>query len=156
MANIEKIPLKLISKVTTELYIQGSREIPDIAVYGINEATPFCAQEIGKRCVEHMLILYLSTSYHLMAYSVVAAGSESKCSYSVSEIIRCALLCNASQILLAHNHPSGNLEPSNDDLQATKKIAQAAQLFNINLIDSIIISPDGRSYSIRGALHIEE
>lgn len=156
MANTEQMPLKWISRVSTELCIQDTREVPDIAIYGINEAVPFCAQEIGKKCVEHMLILYLSTSYHLMSYGVVAIGAESKCSYSVSEIIRCALLCNATQILLAHNHPSGSLEPSDDDLQATRQIAQAARLFNIKLIDSIIISPDGESYSVREALHTEE
>jgi len=156
MVNTEKIPLKWISRVSTELCIQDVREVPDIAIYGINEAASFCAQEIGKKCVEHMLILYLSTSYRLMSYGVVATGAESKCSYSVSEIIRCALLCNATQIFLAHNHPSGNLKPSDDDLQATRQIAKAARLFNIKLIDSIIISPEGGSYSVREALHSEE
>lgn len=156
MENIKTIPFKSISKISTELCYQENKSIPDIPIYGVQEAASFCSQEIGNKCVEHVLVLYLSTSYQLIAYSFAAIGTESKCTYSVSEIIRCALLCNATQILLAHNHPSGNLLPSDEDLQATKQLAQAAKLFNIKIIDSIIISPSGESCSMRQHLRTEE
>jgi DNA repair protein RadC len=50
-------------------------------------------------------------------------------------------------IILAHNHPSGNLKPSESDLKLTEKIAKAGQLFDIKTLDHIILSPEGGYYS---------
>lgn len=153
MENTKESNLLTISRISSELCVEARREVPDIAIYGINEAVPFCLQEIGRKNVEHILVLYLSTSSHLTAYSIASIGTESQCCYSISEVIRCAILCNATQLLLAHNHPSGNLVPSYDDLKATRQLAQAASLFHIKLIDSIIVSPTGDSYSMRKSLN---
>jgi DNA repair protein RadC len=50
---------------------------------------------------------------------------------------------------MAHNHPSGDVTPSKSDIDYTKKIGQAAAIFGIKLLDSIIVSADGKSNSIR-------
>jgi DNA repair protein RadC len=50
-------------------------------------------------------------------------------------------------IILAHNHPSGQLKASEQDRQLTQKIKQAAQLFDVKVLDHIILAPDGRYYS---------
>jgi len=54
-----------------------------------------------------------------------------------------AINSNASGIILAHNHPSGNLKASQDDLNITKKVKEAAKLFDINLLDHLIVTTDG-------------
>lgn len=155
MENTVDFPFKVISRVTTELRIHDEKRIPDLPMYGIQEAAAFCYHEIGTKCIENILALFLSSDYHLVAYSISSIGVENKCSYSVAEIVRCALLCNASNILLAHNHPSGDLRPSPADIAAAKRVAQAAQLFNIKLVDSIVVSPKGDSCSIRQMLNSE-
>jgi DNA repair protein RadC len=53
-----------------------------------------------------------------------------------------ALKCAATSILLCHNHPSGNLQPSKADIELTNKIKQAAELFDIKLIEHLIISSE--------------
>ena len=58
-------------------------------------------------------------------------------------IVRNALLCNATGVIIAHNHPSGSLEPSAEDVQSTKRIKDALKLFDITLSDHLVITLDG-------------
>ena len=62
-------------------------------------------------------------------------------------IFQYSLKANAHQIILGHNHPSGNLNPSEADKSITRKIKGGAELLNITLIDHLIISPDKFFYS---------
>jgi len=58
-------------------------------------------------------------------------------------IVATALKCIASSIILAHNHPSGNLEPSKVDKDFTKKVSEACKLFDISLLDHLIVTSEG-------------
>lgn len=61
----------------------------------------------------------------------------------VRQIMQFAILGNATAIILAHNHPSGNLRPSQHDREITERICQAAKLFDIKVLDHIILTPKG-------------
>ena len=61
----------------------------------------------------------------------------------VDEILRKAILMKASGILVAHNHPSGNVKPSHADIELTQRLSQACQLVSIPLVDHIIVSKSG-------------
>ena len=63
-------------------------------------------------------------------------------------IIATALKCAATSIIIAHNHPSGNLDPSEQDRKSTKSLNQALELFNISLLDHLIIIPNEKVYFI--------
>lgn len=63
-------------------------------------------------------------------------------------ILQYALKSNACSIIVSHNHPSGNLEPSNADIQITKKIKEAAKLMDISLLDHLIITTGDKYYSM--------
>ena len=68
-------------------------------------------------------------------------------------VLKEALLANATNIALAHNHPSGNLRPSREDDRLTDKVKQAAKLLDITLIDHVIVTNDGYySYQDEGRL----
>jgi DNA repair protein RadC len=58
-----------------------------------------------------------------------------------------ALKARASGILLAHNHPSGNLQPSPEDIKLTNKFRKAAEILDIRVLDHLILSPDDTYYS---------
>jgi len=58
------------------------------------------------------------------------------------------LKANASGIIICHNHPSGNVQPSESDLSLTKKIKEAASLMDVQLLDHLIIIPEGGYYSV--------
>lgn len=64
------------------------------------------------------------------------------------DIFRHALLSCSSQIICFHNHISGNLKPSKDDLRVTKRIMEAGELLDIRLIDHILIGNDGAYFSM--------
>ena len=70
------------------------------------------------------------------------------CLLDLKVVFQYALKANASSIILAHNHPSGNLKPSESDLAITKKVEEAARLFDIKLLDHLILSPEERYYSM--------
>lgn len=118
-------------------------------IFGIEESSDFFVELIGSRTVENFYIVYMNSAYEVIALSQIAKGDIAEVTFSISEALRVALLTNAKYILMAHNHPSGDVTPSKSDIEYTKKIGQAASIFGIQLLDSIIVSADGRSNSIR-------
>lgn len=92
--------------------------------------------------------MYLSQAGKLIAESKIGQGGLTATSVDVRIIVREALFNNATAMILSHNHPSGNLKPSQQDITLTKSITDAARLFNIVVHDHIIVS-DGGYYSFR-------
>lgn len=110
------------------------------------------ANEIGRRFCdydrEQMIIINLDTAMHLINFQVSSIGTQNNSMASAGELIKVSLLSNASNVILMHNHPSGDVHPSASDVEATKRIKDAFGLFDINVIDHIIISPHGEFYSM--------
>lgn len=92
---------------------------------------------------EFFKILLLDNSHKVLGYNVVSEGGISETCVDVRIILQMAILCNASCIILAHNHPSGNLKPSQLDKSLTDSIIKAAKLLRIQVSDHIILSEDG-------------
>lgn len=91
---------------------------------------------------EEFIILCLNRANKVMGWFRVSSGGISGTVIDIRIILQVALNTNASSLIVAHNHPSGNLKPSESDLQITRKIKDALQLFDIKLLDHLIISPD--------------
>jgi len=89
---------------------------------------------------ETFIVLYLNRANQVLGYSVISQGGTSSTTVDIKMIIQTALLANASCIMLAHNHPSGNVQPSSDDNRITKRIMEAAKLFEITVLDHLIIT----------------
>ncbi len=88
---------------------------------------------------EHMTAFYLDTQLRLIEYKKVYSGLVNRCPISAREFIKDALNLNATAIILAHNHPSGDAQPSQEDIKATLKIRDAFDVFDIKLIDHFIV-----------------
>jgi len=88
---------------------------------------------------EHMYLLCLDTKMYITAISQISHGVISSCLLSVREVFKYAFNSNACNIILVHNHPSGDPTPSNEDIEVTKRIKEAGELLNIPLMDHIII-----------------
>ena len=97
---------------------------------------------IGKRANENMLILCLDTKSNIIGATIAAAGSVDCVIVRLREIFKYAIVCNAASIVVAHNHPSGFLAPSDDDINITRQIIAAGQLLGINVFDHIIVAGD--------------
>lgn len=91
---------------------------------------------------ESIAAIYLNRANKLIAYRHISTGALSGCTVDLPLILSCALLSRSSGIILAHNHPSGNLEPSDADIELTEKLSKSAELMGLTLLDHLIITPD--------------
>ena len=102
---------------------------------------------------EEFYILLLSQSNRVLGISKISEGGLSGTVVDVKMIFQAALKANAAKIILAHNHPSGNLSPSPQDRRLTRKICEAALLLDMRVLDHIILSYDDYySFSDEGIL----
>lgn len=135
-----------------ELLIRKSHtiEIPGIdrKIYGVESAGLIFCQSIGGCNIEHVALLSLDSTNSVINYCIVSIGEINSVRVSLAQLFKVALLSNASKIIVAHNHPSGILSVTERDIEMTKKIAFIANCFEIELIDSLIVSPD-KAISIR-------
>jgi len=92
---------------------------------------------------EHFLILLLDAQKRCLGYTEISKGGSTSTIVEPKFIFQAALLSNADSILLAHNHPSGELKASVADISLTKRIGKLATLHGIQLVDHIILTSEG-------------
>lgn len=97
---------------------------------------------------EECWTLYLASSGRIIERMRVSQGGVQATVVDCKLIIKRAIELLATQIVLVHNHPSGSVEPSHQDMELTERVAEAAQLFDMRLLDHVIISA-GAHYSFR-------
>ena len=88
---------------------------------------------------EHCYMFFLDKANQILGANLISIGSQDACIIDVKDVFRVALLACAHSIILVHNHPSGNMKPSNADIQITNKIKNAGEIMCIKLLDHIII-----------------
>ena len=104
---------------------------------------------IGALPHEECWVLYLNNSGKILERQRISQGGVQATVVDCRLILRRALELLAVQIVLVHNHPSGTIEPSRQDIDLTERVAQAAKLLDISLLDHVIIARDAH-YSFRG------
>lgn len=87
---------------------------------------------------EHLIILILNAAHAVAGYKVIASGSQDHVELEPRIIFRNALLLGAAKIIVAHNHPTGESTPSESDLRTTKKLVNAGNLLNLEVLDHVI------------------
>ena len=97
-------------------------------------------------------VIFLDTKHKLISYDEMFIGTLSSCSVYPREVARAALNKNAASVILAHNHPSGCIEPSQSDKTLTAQIIAALNLFDINVLDHIIIGDGSCSFAEIGLI----
>ena len=90
---------------------------------------------------EMMYLVTLNTRHCPTSYTEVARGSLNETIVHPREIFKRAIVTNSHAIILVHNHPSGNVEPSPQDHNMTERIRKAGELLGIKLLDHLIIAP---------------
>ena len=97
---------------------------------------------------EEFFILLLNRANRLLGWFKLSSGGTNGTVADPKIIFMLALKTNTSSIILCHNHPSGNLQPSDKDVALTKRIKDAGNLLEISLVDHLIVSPDGKYNSL--------
>ncbi|MEL7428942.1 MAG: DNA repair protein RadC [Pseudomonadota bacterium] len=88
---------------------------------------------------EELHAIFLDESYHLLSHERIQTGTINHVAVYPREIMACALRKNARHIILFHNHPGGAALPSDSDLEATKRLADAGRTIDVSILDHIII-----------------
>lgn len=103
--------------------------------------------------VEEFKILLLNRANTVLGKMTVSKGGISGTVTDVRIILQAAIKTNASEIIVCHNHPSGNLTPSETDTKITRKVKDACSIMDIQLLDHLIIDPyDFYSFADNGLL----
>jgi DNA repair protein RadC len=97
---------------------------------------------------EVLVGLYLNSRNQVIAYHVISMGTVCASLAHPREVFKPAIIKNACSVIVAHNHPSNNADPSKADLDVTRRLKIAGMILGIKLVDHIIITPDGKAYSI--------
>ena len=92
---------------------------------------------------EHLVALYLDAQNRLISRETISIGSLNTTRTHPREILQPAIACSALGFILAHNHPSGSLTPSQDDVDFTKAIKRASEIVGIGLYDHVIVLASG-------------
>lgn len=102
---------------------------------------------------EHFAVFYLSSRNSLISREIISVGTLTESLVHPREVFEPALLCGAAKIVLAHNHPSHDPEPSSSDLTITRQLTEAGRLLGVEVVDHIILTK-GRflSFKQRGVL----
>ncbi len=103
---------------------------------------------LGQHQREYVVGLYLNARHELLAQETLAVGGLNVNHLEPRDVFGPALKLPCAGIILAHNHPSGNPQPSQDDLHLTEVLQAASELLGIELIDHLVIGR-GRYYSLR-------
>jgi DNA repair protein RadC len=121
---------------------------PNTAIKSVGNAVEILRDELMQADREKLICLMLNARHVLVGLEIVSVGTLTASLAHPREIFKGAILKNAAGIILAHNHPSGDPAPSDEDTRLTKRIAQAGSVMGIDLLDHIILA-DGGSYSFK-------
>ena len=136
---------------------------PDIEVYkgskisSSKEAFNFFSQSFNQKLLsiqEQFLVIFLNRSNKPLGVLKLSTGGIHSTVADIRLIMATALKSLSSAIIIAHNHPSGDLKPSQSDLQLTKQIKDACKFFDLQLLDHLILNPVGEysSFADEGVL----
>lgn len=104
--------------------------------------------QIGHKEQEHLMAIYLNNQNQIVDERVISIGTKNRSLASPSDILRYAVRCNASSIIVAHNHPSGSVAPSGNDRDFTRALMECCKMFEIVLLDHVVVGRDNY-YSFR-------
>jgi DNA repair protein RadC len=122
-------------------------ERPQIRVAA--EAAPLLAQYIGESDREVFAVALLTVRHRLLGLHTVSVGCLTSSLVHPREVFKPAILAGSAALLLAHNHPSGDPEPSAEDIALTRRLTAAGQLLGMEILDHLILGEAGRFVSLR-------
>lgn len=123
-------------------YICECKSAPKVAGEAIDSEVDAvrCAEDIRAEQQEHFIVLILDGQNRLLEKFDANKGTLNASLVHPREVFKRAIVDNATGIICLHNHPSGSIEPSPEDIQTTKRLKQAGELLGITMYDHIIVT----------------
>ena len=118
-------------------------ELKDFDIKDPQSVVKAIRASIKDKAKEHFKLILLNPRNKIIGISTISIGTLNASFVHPREVFKDAITHNAYSVVLAHNHPSGDSEPSEDDLMITKKLVEAGKILDIKVIDHIIITKSG-------------
>lgn len=138
--------IKAAIELGRRLTLESPEERPSI--HSPEEAAALIQYEMSALEQEHLRVLLLDTRNHVLDVVEVYRGSVNTSQVRVGEVFKAAIRRNATAIIVAHNHPSGDPTPSAEDVAVTRALVQAGKLMDVEVLDHLIIG-QGRFVSLK-------
>ena len=135
-----------VRMIETRLVLSG-RPAPSVTLTSSRDVALLVHKLIGDADREHFVVLYLNTRHVVTHAHVVSRGTTQTAPVHPREVFKGALLANAAAIVVAHNHPSGDVTPSPEDRNVTNRLREAGELLGIEMLDSLIVGPVDKFYA---------
>ena len=142
----DQLRKKDVSPSNRSIMKKQAHYTPDTPIKASAQAAGYLREDFRDLDHEESWILLLNGAHLPLAKKMITVGTIKSTQIDHRRIIKEALLCNATAIILFHNHPSGNPAPSASDMNETNKLKKACDIFDISLLDHIILS-DNSYYS---------
>lgn len=145
IGKVKAVELKAVGEIAKR--ISKPLNTDKIKIYSKEDVAKLLLEEMQNEENEILKVLMLNNQNYLKKIITIAVGNENNIIVNVKAILTEPVKMQIPKIILVHNHPSGSSVPSNVDIEFTKKVKQAANLLDIQLLDHIIIG-DGEYQSI--------
>jgi DNA repair protein RadC len=112
-------------------------------IRGPDDVVAVIGPKLRKETREHFLVLLLNARHEVIGKETVSIGSLNASIVHPREVFKPALMASAASLVLVHNHPSGDPEPSEEDVSITKRLVDAGELLGIGVLDHVIVAERG-------------
>ena|SRR5690349_19510130 len=133
VSSMKLLPVALVT-------VQAWNTVKGAPVMQEPEQVADAARQVLPSDREGFAVLHLDSRNALRSIEVASVGSLNASIVHPREVFKGAILANAASIILSHNHPSGNAEPSEEDLAITRRIKECGRLIGIDLLDHVIVT----------------
>jgi DNA repair protein RadC len=149
MVNIQKFSLRVVKE-------NGGRYDLDKTINNPIAARNLFIEvaELDKRSEEVFVMATIDVRNKVTGLFEVSTGTLNSSLVTPREVFKRAILQNAAGIVLGHNHPSGNIDASSDDINITKKLVKSGKILGVNVVDHIIVGNEGNYSSMKEENHI--
>lgn len=145
----KKQPAKRINIVTLKTVRESSVLYDKRKITAPQDAAELFTSFIADSDREKFIILCLDTKNQPQAISTISVGSLNSSIVHPREVFKIAILSNSAAIILCHNHPLGDPQPSQEDVAVTKRLVEAGKIIGIDVLDSIIVGSKDKFCSLK-------
>lgn len=125
-----------------EVKFKPNRNRSPVDIFSPDDVHKFLAPLIANEPREKLIVLSIAPGNGVVGMEVVSQGTSDTALASPREVFKAVMLTNADSVIIAHNHPSGRVEPSETDRALFLRLKQAAEILDIRLLDFVVLSKD--------------
>lgn len=140
IGRVKAIQIKAVMEIAKRISKVSKENIKKITCP--KDINDLLGRELSGKQVEYLKVVILNNKNVVKSIATVSIGGQSKASVGIKELLYEPLKQMAASIVIVHNHPSGDSKPSRQDINFTEKVIYAARIFEISVLDHIVIGND--------------